>query len=399
MLLYKLIHWVKSFFERVIEPMLSPIIQRLKKFSNTTVGQAISVILLPFLPLYFVLRSIGWFIVVFIIPLALYMKSVDLACRAFGVVDGGKGSWVVFALTFLLIYGLPILSAFLYSTEQDEIERERDRHRDELAEAQKKLRAKQGDLDDERRWREGERQERAKLQKRILQLQQELEEKVDAANEAWYVDGYDAGCDEGYTLGHSEGYKYALYTQNRFRYYNDDPPLTYEEARRSLDEGTDGANGELIEPEPPAPPTRAPGKKRRSRKKKPEPAPEPTTAAHEEPNDEELDRLFQEVKENYERNGFKLNTSDGYEYDAAGFDKNGLDRNGFTRDGLGSNGMLPYREPDKPATDMMSRLRREGLQGDPYLWDAPGDEDDAEEIAWPNYAERPTEEAALSNIE
>lgn len=217
--------------------------------------------------------------------------------------------------------------------------------------------------------------------------------------EQGFSQGLAQGRKEGFSLGHSEGYKYALYTQNRFQYYNDDPPLTYEEARRSLDEGTDGANGELIEPEPPAPPTRAPGKKRRSRKKKPEPAPEPTTAAHEEPNDEELDRLFQEVKENYERNGFKLNTSDGYEYDAAGFDRNGLDRNGFTRDGLGSNGMLPYREPDKPATDMMSRLRREGLQGDPYLWDAPGDEDDAEEIAWPNYAERPTEEAALSNIE
>ena len=258
MLLYKLIHWAKSFFERVIKPMLSPIIQRLKKFSNTTVGQVISVILFP---LYLVFRYIGWFVVVFVIPLALYGKTVDLACRAFGVVDGGKGSWVVFALTFLLIYGLPILSAFLYSTEQDEIERERDRHRDELAEAQKKLRAKQGDLDDERRWREGERQERAKLQKRILQLQQELEEKVDAANEAWYVDGYDAGCDEGYTLGHSEGYKFALYTQNRFRYYNGDPPLTYEEARRSLDEGTDGANGELIEPP----------KKPRTRKKKAEP--------------------------------------------------------------------------------------------------------------------------------
>ena len=242
-------------------------------------------------------------------------------------------------------------------------------------------------------------EEHAGLQERVDQLQQVLEEKVKAARAGGVDEGLAQGREEGYSLGHSEGYKYALYTQNRFRYYNGDPPLTYEEARRSLDEGTDGANGELIEPEPPAPPTRAPGKKRRSRKKKPEPAPEPTTAAHEEPNDEELDRLFQEVKENYERNGFKLNTSDGYEYDAAGLDRNGLDRNGFTRDGLGSNGMLPYREPDKPATDMMSRLRREGLQGDPYLWDAPGDEDDAEEIAWPNYAERPTEEAALSNIE
>ncbi len=397
MLLYKLIYWVKSFFGRAIAPRLSPIIQRLKKFSNTTVGQIISVILFP---LYLVFRYIGWFVVVFLIPLALFGETMDLAFRAFGIAFGDKGSWVIFALTSLLVYGLPILSAFLYSNEQDDRKEERDRHGRELAKAQEELRAKQRALEDER-------QERAELQKRVLQLQQELEEKADDANEAWYVDGYDAGVadglaqgrEEGYSLGHSEGYKYALYTQNRFRYYNDDPPLTYEEARRSLDEGTDGANGELIEQEPPAPPARALGKKRRSRKKKPEPVPEPTTAAHEEPNDEELDRLFHEVKENYERNGFKLNTSDGYEYDAAGFDRNGLDRNGFTRDGLGSNGMLPYREPDKPATDMMSRLRREGLQGDPYLWDAPGDEDDAEEIAWPSYAERPTEEAALSNIE
>ena len=100
-------------------------------------------------------------------------------------------------------------------------------------------------------------------------MQKELEEKVDAANEAWYVDGYDAGVtdglaqgrEEGYSLGHSEGYKYALYTQNRFRYYNGDPPLTYEEARRSLDEGPDGSNGELVEPL----------KKPRTRKKKAEP--------------------------------------------------------------------------------------------------------------------------------
>ena len=107
------------------------------------------------------------------------------------------------------------------------------------------------------------------LRNRVLQLQQELEEKVDAANEARYVDGYEAGAadglakgrEEGYSLGHSEGYKYALYTQNRFRYYNGDPPLTYEEASRSLDEGTDGANGELIEPP----------KKPRTRKKKAEP--------------------------------------------------------------------------------------------------------------------------------
>lgn len=74
-------------------------------------------------------------------------------------------------------------------------------------------------------------------------------------------DGLAQGREEGYSLGHSEGYKYALCTQNRFRYYNDDPPLTYAEASRSLDEGMDGANGELIEPP----------KKPRTRKKKAEP--------------------------------------------------------------------------------------------------------------------------------
>ena len=74
-------------------------------------------------------------------------------------------------------------------------------------------------------------------------------------------EGLAQGREEGYSLGHSEGYKYALYTQGRFRYYNDDPPLTYEEARRSLDEGTDGTNGELVEPP----------KKPRTRKKKAEP--------------------------------------------------------------------------------------------------------------------------------
>lgn len=74
-------------------------------------------------------------------------------------------------------------------------------------------------------------------------------------------EGLTQGREDGYSLGHSEGYKYALYTQNRFRYYNGDPPLTYAEARRSLDEGTDGANGELIEPP----------KKPRTRKKKAEP--------------------------------------------------------------------------------------------------------------------------------
>ena len=74
-------------------------------------------------------------------------------------------------------------------------------------------------------------------------------------------EGLAQGQEEGFSLGHSEGYKYALYAQNRFRYYNGDPPLTYAEARRSLDEGTDGTNGELIEPP----------KKPRARKKKAEP--------------------------------------------------------------------------------------------------------------------------------
>lgn len=74
-------------------------------------------------------------------------------------------------------------------------------------------------------------------------------------------EGLAQGREEGFSLGHSEGYKYALYAQNRFRYYNGDPPLTYAEARRSLDEGTDGTNGELIEPP----------KKPRTRKKKAEP--------------------------------------------------------------------------------------------------------------------------------
>ena len=60
-------------------------------------------------------------------------------------------------------------------------------------------------------------------------------------------EGLAEGREEGYSLGHSEGYKYALYTQGHFRYYNDDPPLTYEDARRSLDEGQEGTNGELIQ--------------------------------------------------------------------------------------------------------------------------------------------------------
>lgn len=104
-------------------------------------------------------------------------------------------------------------------------------------------------------------EEHAGLQERVDQLQQVLEEKVKAARAGGVDEGLAQGREEGYSLGHSEGYKYALYTQNRFRYYNGDPPLTYEEARRSLDEGTDGANGELIEPP----------KKPRTRKKKAEP--------------------------------------------------------------------------------------------------------------------------------
>ena len=189
MLLYKLIRWAKSFFERVIEPIVSPIIQRLKKFSDTTVGQIISFLLFP---LYLAFRYLGGFVVVFGIPLALFGKTIELAHRAFGIVEGGKGSWVISALTYLLLIVLPILSAFLYSNEQDDRKEERDRHGRELAKAQEELCAKQRDLDDERRWRERERQERAELQKRVLQLQQELEEKVEAANEAEYVDGYDA---------------------------------------------------------------------------------------------------------------------------------------------------------------------------------------------------------------
>lgn len=59
--------------------------------------------------------------------------------------------------------------------------------------------------------------------------------------------GLAQGREEGFSLGHSEGYKYALYTQGRFRYYDETPPLSYEEARRSLDEGQEGTNGELIQ--------------------------------------------------------------------------------------------------------------------------------------------------------
>lgn len=131
------------------------------------------------------------------------------------------------------------------------------------------IRSRQEEKEKAKEEAEKGRQERAELQERILQLQQELEEKDGDANEARYVAGYEAGVtdglakgrEEGYSLGHSEGYKFALYTQNRFRYYNGDPPLTYEEARRSLDEGADDANGELVEPP----------KKPRTRKKKAEP--------------------------------------------------------------------------------------------------------------------------------
>ena len=59
--------------------------------------------------------------------------------------------------------------------------------------------------------------------------------------------GLTQGREEGFSLGHSEGYKYALYTQGCFCYYSGTPPLTYEDARRSLDEGQEGTNGKLIQ--------------------------------------------------------------------------------------------------------------------------------------------------------
>ena len=270
-----------------------------------------------------------------------------------------------------------------------------------------------------------------------------------------YDQGLSEGQETGYSLGHSEGYKYALYSQGRFQYYTGEPPLTYEDAKASL---VDGKNGDLLKQKGfiydkdgynakgfnwlgyDREGSDASGRDKAGfdregydwqgfnrqgfdregydwegynkegynregynregvNREGHGRAPEPTAADHVEPNDEELDRLFQEVKENYESNGFKLNTSDGCEYDAARIDRSGLNRNGFSLDGLDSNGRFPYRAPDKPATEMMSRLRREGLQGDPYLWEAPDDEDDAEEIARSNYEERPTEEAALSRIE
>lgn len=241
MLLYKLFHWIKPFFERVFDsmaPILGPIKQRLENFYDTTIGWIILA------PLYLVLRFVVWAIVVVLIPAVILRGPINLVYRAFGIAFGDKGSWVIAILTILLIYGLPILSAVLYSREQENREIERNRHRRELAEAQEELRAKQRVLEDER-------QERAAQTERDLRAARERGEK----------DGLTQGREEGYSLGHSEGYKYALYTQNRFRYYNDDPPLTYEEARRSLDEGADGANGELIEPP----------KKPRTRKKKAEP--------------------------------------------------------------------------------------------------------------------------------
>ena len=74
-------------------------------------------------------------------------------------------------------------------------------------------------------------------------------------------EGLTQGREEGFSLGHSEGYKYALYTQGRFCYYSGTPLLTYEDARRSLDEGQESTNGELVELP----------KKSRTRKKKAEP--------------------------------------------------------------------------------------------------------------------------------
>ena len=62
-------------------------------------------------------------------------------------------------------------------------------------------------------------------------------------------EGLTQGREEGFSLGHSEGYKYALYTQGRFCYYSGTPPLTYEDARRSLDEGQESTNGKLIQEE------------------------------------------------------------------------------------------------------------------------------------------------------
>ena len=241
MLLYKLFHWIKPFFERVFDsmaPILGPIKQRLENFYDTTIGWIILA------PLYLVLRFVVWAIVVVLIPAVILRGPINLVYRAFGIAFGDKGSWVIAILTILLIYGLPILSAVLYSREQENREIERNRHRRELAEAQEELRAKQRALEDER-------QERAA----------QTERDIRAARERGEKDGLAQGQEEGYSLGHSEGYKYALYAQNRFRYYNGDPPLTYAEARRSLDEGTDGTNGELIEPP----------KKPRARKKKAEP--------------------------------------------------------------------------------------------------------------------------------
>lgn len=241
MLLYKLFHWIKPFFERVFDsmaPILGPIKQRLENFYNTTIGWIILA------PLYLVFRFVVWAVVVFLLPAAILCGPINLVYRMFGIAFGDRGSWVIAVLTILLIYGLPILSAVLYSREQEDREKERGWYRRELAEMQEGLRAKLRVLEDER-------QERAA----------QTERDIRAARECGEKDGLAQGREEGYSLGHSEGYKYALYTQNRFRYYNDDPPLTYEEARRSLDEGTDGANGELIEPP----------KKPRTRKKKAEP--------------------------------------------------------------------------------------------------------------------------------
>ena len=129
------------------------------------------------------------------------------------------------------------------------------------------------------------------------------------------------GREEGYSLGHSEGYKYALYTQNRFRYYNDDPPLTYEEARRSLDEGTDGANGELIEQEPNVP-QYVPA----------ESGDEDYDYREYEYEDEDYD------EEGYNRHGYDCHGYDRYGYDREGYDHAGFNRKGFNRDGFNREG-------------------------------------------------------------
>ena len=139
MLLYKLFHWIKPFFERVFDslaPILGPIKQRLENFYNTTIGWIILA------PLYLVLRFVVWAVVVFLLPAVLLRGPINLVYRTFGIAFGDKGSWVIAILTILLIYGLPILSAVLYSREQEDREKERSWYRRKLAEMQEGLRAK-----------------------------------------------------------------------------------------------------------------------------------------------------------------------------------------------------------------------------------------------------------------